>query len=59
MFCALTIIINLTPAWTTFDKQTLEHAKVRCGQLYPDAPCARVFTKKAELTYTVACGEQK
>lgn len=54
--CPETKIVNHTKTWNEQDQKTLDRAKKRCGQLYPEAPCVKVFTKKDDSTYTVACG---
>lgn len=56
MTCPETIIDNRTNEWTPYDMQTLAHAKVRCGEIYPDSPCVKKFIKKDESTYNVICG---
>ena len=54
--CPLTKMDNWTHEWTDYDRKTYEHAKIRCGELYPDAPCVKMFRKKDSLTYNVICG---
>lgn len=57
--CPVPEIINNTSTWVKFDQETLERARVRCGQIYPSAPCMKRFTKKAEREYSVMCGKDK
>lgn len=53
----LTIIVNNTSIWNPDDQKHLDRARVRCGELYPDAPCVKKFEKVKELQYRVTCGE--
>lgn len=57
--CAAIILINMTANWSDFDESTLNRAKIRCKQLYKDAPCLKKFTKKNKNTYRAICGEYK
>lgn len=42
--------------WNDHDQKTLEYAKKRCGEIYPDAPCVKWFKKYAFQSYSVICG---
>ena len=55
--CPKTRIENWTKVWTKRDQQTLDTARKRCGEIYPDAPCVKMFRKKDETTYNVICGK--
>lgn len=56
--CPDTIIINQTKeSWNKLDSKTLAGAKVRCAQIYPDAPCVKKFYKRPEQSYWVICGK--
>ena len=57
--CPNTIIINQNKEpWNEFDAKTLASAKIRCGELYPDAPCVKKFYKRPdEQNYWVICGK--
>lgn len=57
--CPQTRIENWTNEWNKQDQWTLDNAKKRCGQLYPDAPCVKMFRKKDESTYNVICSGNK
>lgn len=59
LICVLTTIVNKTSTWTENDKKALKKAKVRCGQLYPDAPCLKRFVKLGENRYNALCGAKK
>ena len=56
MICAATIVINLTLTWTATDQATLNRAKIRCSEIYYDAPCLKKLVKKEELVYNAICG---
>lgn len=43
--------------WNEEDKKTLVQAQKRCGELYPDAPCVKLFRKFGERDYSVICGK--
>ena len=55
--CPATKIDNWTKVWNEQDQKTLDGAKIRCGQIYPDAPCVKFFRKKDDTTYNVICGK--
>ena len=57
--CAATILI-LPPGEkkTLLDLQTVERAKVRCEELYPQSPCAKKVVRTKPLTYRVYCGKE-
>lgn len=56
--CPATKMLNYTKyPWNQHDKATLEVAKKRCGEIYPDAPCLKVFTKVGKQDYQVICGQ--
>lgn len=42
--------------WNQFDKETLARAKNRCGKIYQDAPCVKLFKKYDKQDYSVVCG---
>ena len=46
-------------AWNDFDKSILEQARKRCGELYPDAPCVKLFRKYGKQDYSVICGAKR
>lgn len=59
MSCPATKIENHTKEWNKLDQATFARAEVRCGELYPEAPCLKLFRKKDKLTYQAVCGEKK
>lgn len=46
-------------AWTSNDYDTIEIAKVRCGEIFPDAPCLIKFEKYAFQSYRTTCGKKR
>jgi len=54
--CPKTRITNRTKRWTENDQKVLEKAKIRCKEIYNDAPCLKRFEKLEELRYTARCG---
>lgn len=54
--CAEPKLINASKEpWTKFDRKTIQTAKVRCGQIYKESPCVKVFKKTRPRTYVVVC----
>lgn len=45
--------------WNDYDYSILNQAKRRCGELYPDAPCVKLFRKYNFQQYSVICGAKK
>ena len=55
----MTKMENTTPyPWNDYDKSILEYVKKRCVQVYPDAPCVKLFRKYNYQQYSAICGEQ-
>lgn len=42
--------------WNGYDKEILQQAKKRCGELYSDSPCVKLFRKWGKQDYSVICG---
>ena len=58
--CPETKMLNTSKfAWNDHDRVTLAHVKKRCGEIYPDAPCVKLFKKWGEKDYSVICGAPK
>ena len=58
--CSKTIIVNDSKhPWNSFDQKTLNRAKIRCGEIYPNSPCVKWFRKYNERDYQVVCGASK
>ena len=56
--CPATKVENYTNEWNEQDQKTFDGARLRCGELYPEAPCLKMFRKKDESTYNAVCGEK-
>ena len=54
--CAIIIIVNMTPFWSSYDQKTLVNSKKRCYTLYK-MPCVKKFIKKSKRNYNVICGD--
>jgi hypothetical protein len=57
--CPKTDVVNKTTEWNKQDQIALETAKNRCGQLFLNAPCLKMFRKVEEGIYTALCGAGK
>lgn len=56
--CPVTKMQNVTKfPWNDHDRSILKQAKTRCGELYPDAPCVKLFRKYGKQDYSVICGK--
>lgn len=45
--------------WNEEDRKVLAQTKKRCGELYDDSPCVKLFRKWGERDYSVICGAEK
>ena len=54
--CQPVMIQNQTPRWDPSDEKALIRANVRCGEIYPEAPCLKKFYKLDENRYSALCG---
>jgi len=54
--CLPVMIQNQTPRWDPSDEKALTRASVRCGEIYPEAPCLKKFYKLDENRYSALCG---
>jgi len=50
---------DLTYGWDSYDQETLERSRTRCGEKYPSSPCVKVFTKTGKRSYQAICGAAK
>jgi len=58
--CPKTEMLNVTNyEWNKHDVETLTYSKKRCGELYKDAPCVKLFRKWGKQDYSVVCGGKK
>ena len=44
--------------WNDYDRSILKQTTKRCGELYPDAPCVKLFRKWGKQDYSVICGSE-
>lgn len=56
--CPQPVVENRSASWTKQDQQTYNHASFRCREIYPEAPCMKLFRKKDDSTYNVICGKK-
>lgn len=56
--CPQVIMVNETvKPWNKRDYQILRQVKKRCGEIYNDAPCVKLFKKYGDgHDYSVVCG---
>lgn len=56
--CPKPVMLNETSfPWNKRDYQVLRQVKKRCGEIYPDAPCVKLFKKYGDgHDYSVICG---
>ncbi len=58
--CAITIIINNSGfEWNSYDQETLERAKTRCGYYFKNSPCLSKLEKKGERRYYATCSKEQ
>ncbi len=55
VICPQVKIENHTDVWTSYDQSVLDRSRIRCGEIYNDAPCVKRFIKKEEQLYNVVC----
>jgi len=59
LYCASTLVVNLTKVWTNEDMSALQKAHQRCGELYKNSPCVKKFVKVKSNVYRVICTQEK
>jgi hypothetical protein len=58
--CPVPKMQNITKEpWTAYDRKEMKWVEKRCGELYPDARCVKLFRKFGHREYTVICGAAK
>lgn len=58
--CPVPTVENISgEPWNEGDQETLNISKIRCGQIYPEAPCVKWFQKRPDRAYRVLCGKTK
>lgn len=56
--CPPTKLIGFDAPLTENELQSLNHAKRRCAEIYPESPCLKSFEKRAEQTFWAICGAE-
>jgi hypothetical protein len=59
LLCSQTKLIGFEQGMTSDDRTSLKSATGRCKEIYPDAPCLKVFEKRSERAYRAICGKEK
>jgi hypothetical protein len=58
--CSPPVMQNKTKyPWNDFDRKELKYAQKRCGEIYKDSPCVKLFKKYDKNQYSVICGDKK
>lgn len=58
--CPITVMQNITKyPWNDYDRSILKQTEKRCGEIYKDAPCVKLFKKWDKQDYSVVCGKEK
>lgn len=58
--CPTTTIQNTSGyPWNDYDTSILNQARKRCGEIYNDSPCIKLFKKWGKQDYSVICSEEK
>jgi len=54
--CPETLLIGFNSPLTIQETESLQQAKARCGEIFPDAPCLKSFEKREENIFWAICG---
>lgn len=54
--CPPTKLIGFDAPLTEDETASLNHAKKRCAEIYPDSPCLKSFEKREEQVFWAICG---
>lgn len=58
--CPKTVMLNTSKfPWVDYDYEILDYSKKRCGQMYQNSPCVKLFKKYNKQQYSVICGSKK
>lgn len=58
LLCSAPNIVNTSDeAWNDHDQKILRSATKRCGEIYNEAPCVKLFHKTEPRSYRVICGK--
>lgn len=56
--CPPTKLIGFTERLTEQEIESLNHARNRCPEIYPDSPCLKIFEKREERVFWAICGAE-
>lgn len=56
--CPPTKLIGFTAPLTAQETESLNHAKKRCEEIYPESPCLKSFEKREEQVFWAICGKE-
>jgi hypothetical protein len=58
--CPVTKMQNTSGySWNNYDRSELKYARKRCGEIWPDSPCLKLFKKYDKKQYSCICGSKK
>ena len=58
--CSPPVMQNVSKEpWNDYDREELKYVEKRCGEIYLDAPCVRLFRKWDKKSYSVVCCKEK
>lgn len=58
--CPTPVMQNVSKEpWNDYDRSMLAQTEKRCGEIYPTAPCVKLFRKYNRKQYSVICGKKK
>lgn len=57
VLCPVPEVRNKTKVWNNFDRQVFKQAQKRCGELFSESPCLKIFLKSEEMVYSVMCSK--
>ena len=58
--CSPPVMQNVSKyPWNDYDKKEMKMAEKRCGELYSDAPCLKLWRKFGDRMYTAICAQEK
>lgn len=56
--CPTTKLIGFDKQMTKDEGKSMDHAKKRCGEIYPDNVCLISFEKREENVFWALCGKK-
>jgi hypothetical protein len=57
--CPETKLIGFDAPLTEQEIESLNHAKKRCAEIYPESPCLKSFEKREEQVFWAICGGEE